>query len=168
MSDPKDKDSGKQSAPKPADPEQKMTVGSEKRSGRVAQDERGNSIWEWQLETGVYSRDVSTQKLKKLELNDLSIADSGVHKQPPGLDEKPKPPPKPAGGFNPYDNSASGSGAGFNPYDSTRQPIGKPGAPKQEPVPPAQRTPADLKKLNEWMKLKKRVQDEKDEDEGKK
>ena len=33
----------------------------EKRSGRVGYDERGNSVWEWQLETGVYSRDVSTQ-----------------------------------------------------------------------------------------------------------
>ena len=58
-----------------------------KRSGRVSFDSRGNSVWEWQLETGVYSRDVNTQKLKKLDLGDLSIAETGILKQPPGLGE---------------------------------------------------------------------------------
>ena len=64
---------------KPAVP----TVGApepsgEKRSGRVSYDERGNSVWEWQLETGVYSRDVSTQRLRKLELGELSIAETAL------------------------------------------------------------------------------------------
>ena len=67
MSDPKDrKPSGP--TPPPAD--------DSKRSGRAGVDERGNSVWEWQLETGVYSRDISTQKLKKLDLGDLSIAET--------------------------------------------------------------------------------------------
>ena len=78
MSDPENKGSPEtpQSPPPPA---------SEKRSGRVGFDERGNSVWEWQLETGVYSSDVSTQKLKKLELGDLSIAETAANKRPPGL-----------------------------------------------------------------------------------
>ena len=44
MSDPEDrKPSGP--TPPPAD--------DSKRSGRAGVDERGNSVWEWQLETGV-------------------------------------------------------------------------------------------------------------------
>jgi hypothetical protein len=73
MNEPKDK--GQETPP----------ANAEKRSGRVGYDERGNSVWEWQLETGVYSRDVSTQTLKKLELGDLSIAETAVTKRPPGL-----------------------------------------------------------------------------------
>jgi len=57
----------------------------DQRSGRISYDERGNSVWEWRLETGVYSRDISTQRLKKLDLNDLSIAETASHQRPPGL-----------------------------------------------------------------------------------
>lgn len=161
MSDPKDKDKAKTPAVPAA-----QSPGSEKRSGRVGRDERGNSVWEWQLETGVYSRDVSTQKLKKLELGDLSIADTAIHPRPAGLgggDKKPVP----GGGFNPYDNSAPASG-GSDPYDNARtagknlQPKGF-GAPPSQPAQP--RKPADLQKLNEWVKLKKRVEDTRDPDE---
>lgn len=110
-----------------------------KRSGRIAYDERGNSVWEWQLETGVYSRDISTQRLKKLDLNDLSIAETARHPRPPGLD-----------GGNPYDNSTTGGGKVANdPYNSA----GK-GALKPAPA----RKPTDLKKLQEWMELRKRVE----------
>jgi hypothetical protein len=73
MNDPKDKDP-KSSAEDPA------PASREKRSGRASFDERGNAVWEWQLETGVYSRDVSTQKLKKLELDDLSIAETAINR----------------------------------------------------------------------------------------
>lgn len=166
--------------------------GTEKRSGRVAFDARGNPIWEWQLETGVYSRDVSTQKLKKLDLGGLSIAETASYPQPIGLDEssqgkagqgkpaqsnsnqrkpdqgkpdwdKPgqdKPAPLLGGGFNPYDHSAR-SNEGSNPYDTARTLGRKSTAPA--PAPP-QRKPTDLKKLDAWMKLKKRLQNRKDED----
>jgi len=77
-----DDDKGDKKKPEDSPPE---SAESGKRSGRVAFDSRGNSIWEWQLETGVYSRDLNTQKLKKLDLGDLSIADSGIHPQPSGL-----------------------------------------------------------------------------------
>jgi hypothetical protein len=122
---------------------------SDPRSGRTAYDERGNSVWEWQLETGVYSRDISTQRLKKLDLNDLSIADTAIQRRPPDL-----------GGFNPYDNSSSARGnVGKNdPYNGgNRAPLNPAAEPK--------RKPSDPKKLQEWMELGKRVEQNKREDE---
>lgn len=132
-----------------------------KRSGRAGVDERGNSVWEWQLETGVYSRDISTQKLKKLDLGDLSIAETARHQRPTGLgNDKPPPQKKLAGGgVNPYDSS----GAGGNPYDNARS-FGK----KMQPPPPGApqpRKPMDLKRLDEWMQIRKRLEQQK-KDEG--
>ncbi len=115
MSDPRDKQSLEPPAPTEAadDPQ------ADKRSGRISYDERGNSVWEWQLETGVYSRDISTQRLKKLDLNDLSIADTAINQRPPGLNEPAARKPLPGGGFNPYDNSSSARGnVGNTPYNS--------------------------------------------------
>ena len=155
MSDPKD--------PKP-DPNANAGAGdtvqgpdADKRSGRVSFDSRGNSVWEWQLETGVYSRDVNTQKLKKLDLGDLSIAETGLHKRPPGLGEEP---PAPGGGFNPYDNAPKQGG--FNPYDNGRAVGGNRPPAKQEPVKrPPPRSPDELRKLNEWIKMKKKLEQDK-------
>jgi hypothetical protein len=50
-------------------------------SGRATWDERGNSIWEWQTEPGVYSRDISAQQLRALEANDLHLMDGTQHSQ---------------------------------------------------------------------------------------
>lgn len=163
MSEPKDKNPTQ--APEPQPP----AVGSEKRSGRAGFDERGNSVWEWQLETGVYSRDVSTQKLKKLDLGELSIAETAVNKPaegPQGLSGgAPGKPMQGGGGFNPYDNSSKPAEGGFNPYDNARS-AGRASQPKvaKVPEPPARRKPADLRKLTEWLKLKKRTQDAQDRD----
>src|SRR5262245_34196253 len=85
MSDPTARDSGSKA-------QQPAPTTDSKRSGRAGVDERGNSIWEWQLETGVYSRDISTQKLRKLDLGDLSIAETASHQRPAGLDAKPNGP----------------------------------------------------------------------------
>lgn len=140
-----------------------------KRSGRISYDERGNSVWEWQLETGVYSRDISTQRLKKLDLNDLSIADTAKHSRPPGLGDPPRSKPMPGGGFNPYDNSSSAGGKVANdPYNSGGRSALKPGiasspGSRQDAKSPAPRKPADLKKLQEWMELRKRVEQNKRE-----
>jgi len=152
MSDPKDKDPPQ----KPDSPAATDAPAATRSSGRVAFDARGNPIWEWQLETGVYSRDVSTQRLKKLDLGDLSIAETATHKRPPGLDDKNKPgkPPLPGGGFNPYD-SGSKSTQGSNPYDSAGA-LGKKFNTQSTPAEP-QRKPTDLRKLEEWMKLKKNL-----------
>lgn len=159
MSGPEDKP---EDTKKTAETPSAGTPGTEKRSGRVAFDARGNPVWEWQLETGVYSRDVSTQKLKKLDLGDLSIAETAKHKKPEGLEEQALGKKTlPGGGFNPYDNS-SADGAGFNPYDNART-LGNTFRPKQPAAAPA-RKPTDLKKLQEWMKLKKDMKDRKDDD----
>jgi hypothetical protein len=88
----------------------------------------------------------------------LSIAETAAHKRPSGLRGAK---PMPGGGFNPYDNSGR-TGGGFNPYDSAKSP-GKKSQPTQ-PNEPLARKPTDLKKLEEWIKLKKRVQENKDED----
>ncbi len=162
MSDPKDRNA--RSPPLPPGAE------DSKRSGRAGVDERGNSVWEWQLETGVYSRDISTQKLRKLDLGDLSIAETATHQRPAGLDEKAADQGKgkvkrelPGSGFNPYDDSAGGgSEAGGNPYDNARnfsKTIQQPAS-----APPAQRKPMDLKRLEEWMEIKKRLEQQKKAD----
>jgi hypothetical protein len=128
-----------------------------KRSGRVTFDSRGNSVWEWQLETGVYSRDVNTQKLKKLDLGDLSIAETGVQKKLPGSD--PADEPRPGGGFNPYNNAPRPKQEGFNPYDNARTLGSKftpqPTQPQNER--PSPRSPEELRKLSEWIKMKKNL-----------
>jgi hypothetical protein len=158
-------------------------------SGRVAFDSRGNPIWEWQLETGVYSRDVSTQKLKKLDLGDLSIAESAIQKQPAGLKEalggsqdpgnKSKSSgsakahaPQVGGGFNPYDNSAR-AGPASNPYDHARAlakqrqdaaaqpPSRSPPKPAvRRPAPPPPKKESMLSRLDQWFKDKRRSKDD--------
>lgn len=45
------------------------------RSGRVAHDERGNSVWEWQTAPGIFSREISAQQLEALEATHLSVLD---------------------------------------------------------------------------------------------
>jgi hypothetical protein len=168
MADPSDPTKGTK-PPTPAAGSDPKAQG-EKRSGRVGFDDRGNSVWEWQLETGVYSRDVSTQRLRKLELGDLSIAETAKHQRPPGLGGEPAkaPPgkaqaPAPGGGFNPYGKGASGGDFGSNPYDNARS-TGQRLQPKQ-PSTPEPRKPMDLKRLEEWMNIRKRVLAQKKEDE---
>lgn len=126
-----------------------------KRSGRVSFDSRGNSVWEWQLEPGVYSRDVNTQKLKKLDLGDLSIAETGAHKRPPGLRED-EPAPLPGGGFNPYDNAPRSKQGGLDPYDKARAAGNRVPPTPEPPKRPPPLSPDELRKLSEWIKMKKK------------
>jgi hypothetical protein len=147
--------------PKPDAPQGDVVPGpndDSKRSGRVSFDARGNSVWEWQLETGVYSRDVNTQKLKKLDLGELSIAETGILKKPEGLEDRLGP----GGGFNPYDNAPRPKQEGSNPYDNARA-LGNKFAPKQEPQKqrPPPRSPDELRKLSEWIKMKKSLDKDK-------
>jgi hypothetical protein len=161
MSDPRDKRSQEPPAPTETtdDPQ------ADKRSGRISYDERGNSVWEWQLETGVYSRDISTQRLKKLDLDDLSIADTAINQRPPGLDQ-PARKQLPGGGSNPYDNSSSTRGnVAPSRAKESADPYNSGGKAPLKPAADPNRKPTDLKKLQEWMELRKRVEQNKRDDE---
>jgi len=52
---------------------------AEVQSGRVAFDDRGNGVWEWQLDTGEYSTDItSTQMNRIMDPSSLALADDTV------------------------------------------------------------------------------------------
>jgi len=78
------------------------------KSGRVAFDARGNPTWEWQTSTGVYDRNVSTQRLKTLEATELSIADTQTLAKPEGL-ALDEPVRLPGDGMNPYNSGGLAS-----------------------------------------------------------
>lgn len=120
----------------PAEPSSKPGPGADKTTGRVKFDDRGNAVWEWQIATGAFGLEVSTQRMQKLEHPALSIAaDDGT------LPNAVRP--------NPL-----GSKKGYDPYDSGK--LGK------KPDKPVKR---DLKKLGEWLQLKKQAEANKDDDE---
>lgn len=147
--------------PRDQPPDKPADAPDTKRSGRAGVDDRGNTVWEWQLETGVYSRDITTQRLKKLDLGDLSIAETAKHERPSGLGEKGAEPKKAVGGFNPYDSA--GDSTGGNPYDNARNTQRRAQQSSSPGAPPA-RKPMDLKRLEEWMEIRKRLEQQKKDD----
>ncbi len=102
-------------------------------SGRVRFDDRGNAVWEWAISTGAFGRDVSTDQLRRLEHPALAILDETP---PPGPGARPNP---------------RGVTRGYDPYDSGH--LGKTRAPKPK---------KDLRKLSEWISLRRRVAATKD------
>ena len=134
MSNDKPKSSSPPKPAGPAEPPSKKDAGGEKSTGRVKFDERGNAVWEWQVETGAFGVEVSTQRLQKLEHPALSIAD-----------DAPTP-------FETVRANPLGTKKGYDPYDSGK--LGK-------KPPPAKK---DLRKLSEWLKLKKQAEGNKDEE----
>ena len=126
-----------------------------KSSGRPTFDSRGNAVWEWKTETGQFSIDVSTQRLKKLEAPELSLDETVRIKKlgGPGLRDDTLP----GGGFNPYDRATPPNKTAAWPEGPHKKP------PVTAPVAP--RKPVkDLKRLQEWMEMKKRLANQKDDD----
>ena len=110
--------------------------GHAKGTGRVQFDAPGNAIWEWSLATGAFGREVSTERMQRLEHPALSLAEDA-------------PTPNETVRANPL-----GTKKGYDPYDSGK--LGKkPGPPKK----------TDLRKLSEVIKLKKQAANNKDDDE---
>ncbi len=48
--------------------------GKRRRSGRVTHED-GRGIWEWQTSTGVFTKDVSDDHLRRLERSDLRVVE---------------------------------------------------------------------------------------------
>jgi len=106
-------------------------------TGRVIFDDRGNAIWEWAMDPGAHD-DASGAPLRILEHPSLSIAEDS----PSVVD------------------SVRGNGQvakkGYDPYDSDKP--RKPNAPSRK---------KDLRRLSEWLKLKKQAEEnKKNEDDG--
>lgn len=134
MSNDKPKPKLNPSADGAVEPPANNKLGGERSTGRVAFDERGNAVWEWQIQTGAFGVEVSTQRLQKLEHPALSIAD-----------DAPTP-------FETVRPNPLGTKKGYDPYDSGR--LGK------KPRPPKK----DLRRLSEWLKIKKQAERNKDEE----
>jgi hypothetical protein len=56
------------------------------KSGRVTFDERGNSTWEWRLETGTFSREIDTQRLRQLQEEGGATLEQPAVTPPTGCD----------------------------------------------------------------------------------
>jgi hypothetical protein len=106
-----------------------------KTTGRVKFDDRGNAVWEWSVATGAFGREVTAERMQRLEHPALSIAD-----------DAPTP-------FETVRANPLGTKKGYDPYDSGK--LGK------KPEPPRKK---DLRRLGEFLKLKKQAANNKDDD----
>ena len=52
------------------------------KTGRPGRDDRGNSVWEWQVRPGEFTRDIDTQRLRTLEADHLEILAHPDHPEP--------------------------------------------------------------------------------------
>ena len=97
-------------------PTESAPEGTAKRTGRVTHDSRGNAVWEWQTSTGVFSREVNTQRLKTLSAAELKLAETQPVRKPKAGDVAAAAAKRKAEqGFNPYE-----SGGRAQPLDAAR------------------------------------------------
>jgi hypothetical protein len=118
---------------------------AQKPSGRVKFDSRGQAVWEWQLKTGMFDANATSQRVRALTQADLSIADTGKAPElsidmeagvnpyesgpaaPPGSASAATPakkkdvPPAGGGGMDPYSSGPTKNphGVSYNPYERT-------------------------------------------------
>ena len=144
--------STKPDTPDEAAPEDRPAT--DKTSGRVSFDSRGNAVWEWSMATGKFGGNVDTERLKKL-YPDLKIQDD----PPPKAKTFGTSPEQRGPGFDPYDTHAQrpakaaprDPAAGIDPYNSTSAPDEKKRSTK----------PKDLRRLSEWIQKQRGPKGEK-------
>ncbi len=56
-------------------PLQTVAAAVPRKSGRAVCSDRGDAVWEWQIATGVFERDVTDEQLRQLEAPDLQIVE---------------------------------------------------------------------------------------------
>jgi len=108
--------------------------GDERKSGRVRFDERGQAVWEWAVQTGMFDRNASTQRIRALTEGPGNLQ---IDEAPPAKPEAAKPTTG-----NPYERAATprpskAEPAGSDPY--SRGPARKP---ENVTFNPYERTPA--------------------------
>ncbi len=123
------------SRPAPAAESASAPKAAAKPAGKVKFDDRGNAVYEWSVTTGEFARDSSTARLRKLDNPSLSLAEDA-------------PTPVEVARPNPM-----GTIKGYNPYDSGK--LSGKEVPKKK----------DLKKLSEWLALRKQAALNKHDDE---
>ena len=108
-----------------------MSKKSNAQSGRIAYDESGQPVWEWRVDTGVFTRHVDTRKMRQVE-REAAASLAGV-------------PPEQARRF-----------VGFDPYSTAVAKEPPAPAPQQEPAKPTapntRRTLDDMRALSEEIK----------------
>jgi hypothetical protein len=114
-------------------------------SGRVTFDDRGNAVWEWSVSTGMFGTEVSSSRLKKLENHTLSLADDSA-----------LPPPSAAAGPTTVKENRKGVTQGYSPYDS--------GLLVKAEAEVRATKKKDLRRLSEWLKLRKQADRNKEND----
>lgn len=113
-------------------------------------DARGNAVWEWSLSTGIFGRDVGTERLKKLEAPDLKIAEDSQKAQASGTSSAQR-----GSGFDPYDTHSvrratpAPVGTGKDPYNTAGAVRGAQRARGSKPT--------DLRRLSEWIKQQREL-----------
>ena len=50
--------------------------GHAKKSGRATTDARGNTVWEWETDTGSFTGNIDSEKLRRLQNAGLSVGDA--------------------------------------------------------------------------------------------
>lgn len=124
---------------------------TDKKSGRVTFDARGNAVWEWAMSTGIFGRDVDSERLRKLEAPDLRIADDVPAKGKSfgtAVDDR-------GPGFDPY-NTHSVKGATPPTKDLGRDPYNTAGSARKASGERGGK-PTDLKRLSEWIKRQREL-----------
>ena len=113
----------------PADAEPASSDVRSAPDGRVQFDERGNAKWDWSQQTSRMGRSSSSEPMRVLDNPTLSLAEDA---------------PTPCDVVRP---NPLGTVKGYNPYDS-----GKLDRKRKRPA-----VKKDLRKLSEWIKLRKQV-----------